>query len=148
MNLPMIDSDAVSVSERLIRLMSASSRKHQQNKHKYSSTPVSGCPHGEFEHAPNAADPPGSPDFITAIAARTCRLPLMPHHRNRCTGCDGGIRPEPGESASARIARRQAGNGRRRSALLAWERGTVACMIYCNWASVYAYVYALLLSIA
>jgi hypothetical protein len=64
----------------------------------------------------------------------------MPHHRNRRIGRDGGIRAEPGASASARLARRQTGYGGCGSALLAWERGAVACMTYSNCANVYVYL--------
>ena len=75
--------------------------------------------------------PSGSPDFIVAIAACTGGLPLMPHHWNGRTGRDGIVRVEPGASAPTGLARRQAHHGRRRSALLTWERGEVAGMIYC-----------------
>jgi hypothetical protein len=121
------------------------------NKTKTNTVHVSDCPHGgEFERAPNAASPRGSPGLIIAItiAARTRRLPLMPHYRNWRTGRDGDVRAQPGASASARLARRQEGHGRCRSALFAWECGTVACMIYCDWASVMACVYVWLLGIA
>jgi hypothetical protein len=73
----------------------------------------------------------------------------MPHHRNRRTGRDGVVRAEPGASASARLARRQADHGRHRSALLTWERGEVASMICCTLirkaCSVFVYVLFLFL---
>jgi hypothetical protein len=81
---------------------------------------------------PHVGYPSGSPDFIVAIAACTGGLPLMPHHWNGRTGRDGVVRVEPGASAPAGLARRQAHHGRRRSALLTWERGEVASMIYCT----------------
>jgi hypothetical protein len=74
--------------------------------------------------------PSRSPDHIIAVAACTHRLPLMPHHRNGCTGCDGVVRAEPGPSASAWFARRQADHGRRRGVVLTWKCGEVASMIY------------------
>ena len=54
----------------------------------------------------------------------------MPYHRNGRTGRDGVLRAEPGASASAWLARRQANHGRHWSALLTWERGEVASMIH------------------
>jgi hypothetical protein len=73
----------------------------------------------------------------------------MPYHRNGCTGRDGVVRAEPGASASARLTRRQADHGRRRSVLLTWERGEVASMIYCTLiekaCSVFVYVLFLFL---
>ena len=127
MNLFMINSVAVS---ELLHPTTCQQDRESINKTRTNTVHVTDCPHGgEFERAPNAASPRGSPSLIIATAARTRRLPLMPHHRNRRTGRDGDVRAEPGSSASARLARRQAGHGRRRSALFAWERGTVACMI-------------------
>ena len=76
--------------------------------------------------------PSGSPDFIIAIEACTRGLPLMPHHRNGRTGGDGVVRAEPSASASAWLSRRQADHGGHRSALLTWERGEVASIIYCT----------------
>jgi hypothetical protein len=112
--------------------MSAGSRKAmgQQNTNKQDAFSVTNSD-GEFKRA-RAADAAASgfPGLIIAIAARTSRLPLMPHHRNRRTGRDGGIRFEPGASASARLARRQTGHGGCRGAVFAWERGAVACVIY------------------
>jgi len=75
--------------------------------------------------------PSGSPDFIITIAACTRGLPLMPHHWNGRTRRNGVVRAEPGASASAWLARRQADHGGRRSVLLTWECGEVASMIYC-----------------
>jgi hypothetical protein len=73
--------------------------------------------------------PSRSPDFIITIA--TSRgLPLMPHHWNGRTGRDGILRVEPGAGASAWLTSRQADHGRRRSALLTWEHGEVASVIY------------------
>lgn len=94
-------------------------------------------PHGKFERVPtNATGPSGSPGHIIAIAAHSRRLPLMSHHRNRRAGRNGGLRAEPGASASARLTLRQASHGGRRNTLLAWERGAVAYMIHSNTASV------------
>jgi hypothetical protein len=76
----------------------------------------------------------------------------MPHHWNGRTGRDGIERVEPGASAPTGLARRQAHHGRRRSALLTWERGEVASMIYCTaigkgvQVHVFAYVLFLFLS--
>jgi hypothetical protein len=57
----------------------------------------------------------------------------MPHYRNGRTGRDRSVRVEPGASSSAWLACRQADHGRHRGALLVWECGAVASMIYRNW---------------
>ena len=55
----------------------------------------------------------------------------MPHHRNGRTGRDGVVRAEPGASAPAWLARRQADHGRRWGNLLTWGCGEVASVIQC-----------------